>query len=78
MKKNSYSTPAKSIERMGFIPRSILRTFGRFRLQLWPGIENLVLQEFKVSRYQLLVSLKSLFLLFIFPLFSIFYKTIFV
>ena len=73
MKKNSYSTPAKPVEKMGFIPRSILRTFGRFRLQLWPGIENLVLQEFKVSRYQLLVSLKSLFLLFFFPLFFNFF-----
>ena len=73
MKKNSYSNPAKPVEKMGFIPRSILRTFGRFRLQLWPGIENLVIQEFKVSRYQLLVSLKSLFLLFFFPLFLNFF-----
>ena len=53
---------------MGFVPRSIIRTLGRFRLQLWPGIENLVIQEFKVSRYQFLVSFKSLFLLFFFPL----------
>lgn len=67
MKKNSYQ--AKSIEKMGFIPRSILRTLGRFRLQLWPGIENLVIKEFKVSRYQFLVSFKSLFFLFFFPLF---------
>lgn len=67
MKKNSYQ--AKSIEKMGFIPRSILRTLGRFRLQLWPGIEKLVIQEFKVSRYQFLVSFKSLFFLFFFPLF---------
>lgn len=66
MKKNSYQ--AKSIEKMGFIPRSILRTLGRFRLQLWPGIENLVIQEFQVSRYQFLVSFKSLFFLFFFPL----------
>jgi hypothetical protein len=54
---------------MGFIPRSILRTLGRFRLQLWPGVENLVIQEFQVSRYQFLVSFKSLFFLFFFPLF---------
>jgi hypothetical protein len=67
MKKNAYQ--AKSIEKMGFIPRSILRTLGRFRLQLWPGIENLVIQEFQVSRYQFLVSFKSLFFLFFFPLF---------
>lgn len=67
MKKNFYK--AKSVEKMGFVPRSILRTLGRFRLQLWPGIENLVIQEFKVSRYQFLVSFKSLFFLFFFPLF---------
>jgi hypothetical protein len=67
MKKNAYQ--AKSIEKMGFIPRSILRTLGRFRLQLWPGVENLVIQEFQVSRYQFLVSFKSLFFLFFFPLF---------
>ena len=67
MKKNSYQ--AKSVEKMGFVPRSILRTLGRFRLQLWPGIENLVIQEFKISRYQFLVSFKSLFFLFFFPLF---------
>lgn len=66
MKKNAYQ--AKSIEKMGFIPRSILRTLGRFRLQLWPGVENLVIQEFQVSRYQFLVSFKSLFFLFFFPL----------
>ena len=74
MKKNSYFAQAKSVEKMGFIPRSILRTFGRFRLQLWPGIENLVIQEFKVSRYQLLVSLKSLFFLFFLPLFFNFFS----
>jgi hypothetical protein len=67
MKKNAYQS--KSIEKMGFIPRSILRTLGRFRLQLWPGVENLVIQEFQVSRYQFLVSFKSLFFLFFFPLF---------
>lgn len=67
MKKNAYQ--AKSIEKMGFIPLSILRTLGRFRLQLWPGVENLVIQEFQVSRYQFLVSFKSLFFLFFFPLF---------
>ena len=74
MKNNSSFTPGKSVEKMGFIPRSILRTFGRFRLQLWPGIENLVIQEFKVSRYQFLVSLKSLFFLLFVPLFLNFFS----
>ena len=69
MKNNSNFTQAKSIEKLGVIPRSILRTFGRFRLQLWPGIENLVIQEFRISRYQFLVSLKSVFFLLFVPLF---------
>lgn len=64
MTQNSYS----SQEKIGFFPRSILRTFGRFRRQLWPGIENLVLQEFRISRSQFLVACQSLFLLLLFPL----------
>lgn len=69
MKKNTQFTEMTSVEKMGLIPRSILRTFGRFRLQLWPGIERLVIQEFKISRYQFLVSLKSFVFLVFIPLF---------
>lgn len=69
MKKNTQFNQMNSVEKMGLIPRSILRTFGRFRLQLWPGIERLVIQEFKISRYQFLVSLKSLVFLVFVPLF---------
>lgn len=74
MTKKSDSGQSKSVEKVGLVPRSILRTFGRFRLQLRPGIENLVIQEFKVSRYQLLVSLKSIFFLLFFPLFFNFFS----
>lgn len=69
MKKTTYFTEPKSVEKMGFIPRSILRTFDRFKRQLWPGIENLVIREFQVSRSQLIVSLKSLLFLLFVPLF---------
>nr|AMP43284.1 chloroplast enveloppe membrane protein [Tetraselmis sp. CCMP 881] len=69
MKKDSTSGQASTVEKMGLIPRSIIRTFDRFRRQLWPGIENLVIQEFRISRYQLLVSLKALCLLILFPIF---------
>lgn len=64
MKKKSYV----SQEKIGFFPRSILRTFGRFRRQLWPGIDQLVLQEFRISRSQFLVAFQSLLLLVVFPL----------
>lgn len=71
MRKNLYTyfTQAKSIEKMGLIPRSIIRTFERFRIQLGSNTENLVLQEFKLSRYQFLVSFNSFFCLFLFPFF---------
>jgi len=68
MKKDSSFSQTKTVEKMGLIPRSIIRTIDRFRRQLWPGIENLVIQEFRISRYQLLVSLKALCLLIFFPI----------
>lgn len=49
MKKKINS--GKFIEKIALIPRSILRTFGRFRLQLLPGIEDLVLKEFRCDLF---------------------------
>jgi hypothetical protein len=59
----------ETFEQTGLIPRSIIRTFDRFRKQLFPGAEIAVLQEFRISRYQVLVSVKCLALLFFLPLF---------
>jgi len=58
----------QAFEQSGLIPRSIIRTFDRFRKQLFPGAENIILQEFRLSRYQVLVSVKSLITLIILPL----------
>lgn len=55
-------------EQSGLIPRSIIRTFDRFRKQLLPGAENVVIQEFRISRYQVLVSVKTLIALVFIPL----------
>lgn len=55
-------------EQTGIIPRSIIRTFDRFRKQLLPGSEKLVIQEFRISRFQVLVSVKCLLSLTIIPL----------
>lgn len=55
-------------EQSGLIPRSIIRTFDRFRKQLLPGTENIVIQEFRISRYQVLVSVKSLIALVFIPI----------
>lgn len=60
--------PKQAIEQTGIIPRSIIRTFDRFRKQLLPGSEKLVIQEFRISRFQVLVSVKCLLSLTIIPL----------
>lgn len=61
-------TQAETTENLGLIPRSILRTFRRFGQQVWPGIENLVVKEFQISRSQFLVSFRSLFFLIAFTI----------
>jgi hypothetical protein len=50
----------KAVEQTGLIPRSIIRTFDRFKKQLFPEAEKLIIQEFRISRYQFLVSIKCL------------------
>ncbi len=58
----------RAFEQTGLVPRSIIRTFDRFRRQLLKGAEASVIQEFRVSRYQVLVSVKCLVSLLIIPL----------
>jgi hypothetical protein len=58
----------KAVEQTGLIPRSIIRTFDRFRKQLFPETEKLIIQEFRISRYQFLVSIKCLANLIFIPL----------
>ena len=50
----------RAVEQTGLIPRSIIRTFERFKKQLFPGVEMLVIQEFRISRYQVIVSIQAL------------------
>jgi hypothetical protein len=58
----------KAVERTGLVPRSIIRTFNRFLEQLEPDAKAQAVQEFRISRYQVLVSVKSLIILFIVPI----------
>ena len=58
----------RAFEQTGLVPRSIIRTFDRFRRQLLKGADASVIQEFRVSRYQVLVSVKCLVSLLIIPL----------
>lgn len=66
----------RAVEQTGLIPRSIIRTFERFVKQLLPGAEMLVIQEFRISRYQVIVSVRCLLTLLFVPLLvNIFSKT---
>lgn len=58
----------EAFEATGLIPRSIIRTFERFLQQLLPGSETIAIREYRLSRYQIRVSLKSLFQLICIPL----------
>ena len=53
----------QAFEPTGLVPRSIIRTIERFKQQLLPGTEALAIQEFRISRYQVLVSLRCLAIL---------------
>ena len=57
----------RAIEQTGLIPRSIIRTFERFKKQLFSGSEMLVIQEFRISRYQVIVSVQCLLTLILVP-----------
>ena len=58
----------QAFEPTGLVPRSIIRTVERFRQQLLPGTEAIAIQEFRISRYQVLVSLRCLATLICAPL----------
>jgi len=69
----------RAIEQTGLIPRSIIRTFERFKKQLFPGSEMLVIQEFRISRYQVIVSVQCLLTLIFVPfLVNILFKVFFI
>ena len=58
----------RAFEPTGLVPRSIVRTFERFRQQLLPGSEKAVIREYRISRYQVLVSVRCLFALLTIPI----------
>nr|ANB40239.1 chloroplast envelope membrane protein [Koshicola spirodelophila] len=58
------------LERIGFIPRSILRMLDRFYHQLSVGTAEPLVKQFRFSKYLLLTSVKSLLILIFVPLFT--------
>jgi hypothetical protein len=57
-----------AFEKTGPIPRSISRTFERFKKELDPNAESEVIEEFRVSKYQTSASIKYILLLAISPI----------
>nr|QCI06148.1 Envelope membrane protein [Dicranema revolutum] len=55
-------------DKTGIIPRSIINLFERFKKELSPAADINALEEFKVSRYQTLASIKYLLFLLIMPI----------
>jgi hypothetical protein len=60
--------PKTVFQPTGLMPRSIPRTVRRFLQQLQPGSEQKALEEFRVSRYQAIVSVQCLATLICLPL----------
>nr|WDB00622.1 envelope membrane protein [Cavernulicola chilensis] len=57
-----------TFEKSGLIPRSITKTFAKFRKELSPHTDSRIVEEFKVSRYQTFASLKYLSILILAPI----------
>jgi uncharacterized membrane protein YraQ (UPF0718 family) len=57
-----------SYESIGLLPRSITRTLSRFKAELMDQSSSLVLQEFRLAKYQALASLQYVGCLIIIPL----------
>lgn len=57
-----------AFEKIGPIPKSISKVFDKFQKELDPNSETEALEEFKVSKYQTVTSLKYIVLLLITPI----------
>nr|UAT97777.1 chloroplast envelope membrane protein [Ahnfeltia fastigiata] len=57
-----------ALEKIGPIPRSISKIFEKFKKELDPNAEVEALEEFKISRYQTVASVKYVLFLFIVPI----------
>jgi len=57
------------LEKIGLIPRSIVRMLDRFYYQIYLGTAEPLVKQFRFSKYLLLTSVKSLFLVLFIPFF---------
>ena len=56
-----------AFEKTGPVPRSITKTFEKFKKELEPNSESEIIEEFRVSRYQTAASIRYLVLLIAVP-----------
>ena len=52
-----------AFEKTGPVPRSIHKTFEKFKKELEPNSESEIIEEFRVSRYQTAASIRYLSLI---------------
>lgn len=57
-----------ALDKTGVIPRSISKLFEKFKKELDPNAEAEALEEFKVSRYQTVASVRYVIFLFVIPI----------
>nr|YP_009297577.1 chloroplast envelope membrane protein [Hildenbrandia rivularis]AOM67121.1 chloroplast envelope membrane protein [Hildenbrandia rivularis] len=65
---NLQSFNISTFEKFGPVPRSITKTFRKFKQELNPNGESEVIKEFQVSRYQTIVSIKYIIILLLVPI----------
>lgn len=68
LQMKSSKLTAIAYESIGLVPRSITRTFSRFKAELTNQSSSLVLKEFRLAKYQALASLQYIGCLFFIPL----------
>nr|QWW93201.1 chloroplast envelope membrane protein [Lunularia cruciata] len=75
LQMKNFRLTAIAYESIGFVPRSITRTFSRFKAELTNQSSSLVLKEFRLAKYQALASLQYIGCLVFIPLgVSIFFQ----
>ncbi len=66
--ENNFKQELTSGSDMSFLPRSLLRTFGRIRRELNPESEDEVLKKYRTSKVKTIISIRFVLLLILIPL----------
>jgi CemA family len=77
-KEKDYEQIMTELEKIGLIPRSIVRMLDRFYYQIYLGTAEPLVKQFRFSKYLLLTSVKSLFVVLFIPFFINIFTKIYV